>query len=175
MKSCPPGLMAALALELSTLPREKSEYLKNISSVLAWDTSTLTVIRKTRTGIHTGWTFWFSTAPYGTKAYLDRTLIFLRGCAGTSDRRERKATPSGVFDWTQSGQSRAWGDPNQRFRNIQKDIPKTLLAYVAYPRRIPPPLYLRPQAGEIAGNSVRMALLEVLVIGTPSVNIFSLG
>ncbi len=48
-----------------------------------------------------------------------------------SDQRERKATPSGVFDWTQSGQSGAWGDPNQRFRNIQKDIPKTLLAYVS--------------------------------------------
>ena len=45
--------------------------------------------------------------------------------------RERKATPSGVFDWTQSGQSGAWGNPNQRFRNIQKDIPKTLLAYVS--------------------------------------------
>ncbi|NBI84208.1 hypothetical protein D3Z48_19530 [Clostridiaceae bacterium] len=30
-----------------------------------------------------------------------------------------KATPSGVFDWTQSGQSRALGDPNQRLRNPQ--------------------------------------------------------
>jgi len=29
----------------------------------------------------------------------------LRGCAGGSDRRERKATPKGVFDWTLSGQS----------------------------------------------------------------------
>ncbi|ANU45218.1 hypothetical protein ADH76_29610 [Enterocloster clostridioformis] len=48
-----------------------------------------------------------------------------RRCSGAV-----KATPSGVFDWTQSGQSRAWGAPNQRFRNIQKDIPKTLLAYV---------------------------------------------
>lgn len=36
-----------------------------------------------------------------------------------------------MFDWTQSGQSGAWGNPNQRFRNIQKDIPKTLLAYVS--------------------------------------------
>ncbi|MDE7219721.1 MAG: hypothetical protein K2O45_08890 [Oscillospiraceae bacterium] len=48
-----------------------------------------------------------------------------------SDRRERKSHVAGVFDWTQSGQSGAWGDPNQRFRNIQKDIPKTLLAYVS--------------------------------------------
>ena len=39
-----------------------------------------------------------------------------------------KATPNDVFDWTQSGRSGAWGDPNQRFRNVQKDIPKTLLA-----------------------------------------------
>lgn len=42
-----------------------------------------------------------------------------------------KSHAEGVFDWTQSGQSGAWGDPNQRFRNIQKDIPKTLLAYVS--------------------------------------------
>jgi hypothetical protein len=47
------------------------------------------------------------------------------------DQREQKATPSGVFDWTPSGQSGVWGNPNQRFRNIQKDIPKTLLAYVS--------------------------------------------
>ena len=40
-----------------------------------------------------------------------------------------KTMPSGVFDWAQSGQSGAWEDPKQRFRNIQKDIPKTLLAY----------------------------------------------
>ena len=45
------------------------------------------------------------------------------------DQREQKATPSGVFDWTPSGQSGVWGNPNQRFRNIQKDILKTLLAY----------------------------------------------
>ena len=54
-----------------------------------------------------------------------------------------KATPSGVFDWTQSGQSGAWGDPNQRFRNIQKDIPKTLLAYVCLRLR-PPQLSALP-------------------------------
>ena len=47
-----------------------------------------------------------------------------------SDRRERKATPSGVFDWTQSGRSGAWGNPNQRFMDIQKNIHETLLAYV---------------------------------------------
>jgi hypothetical protein len=40
-----------------------------------------------------------------------------------SDRRERKATPSGVFDWTQSGQSGAWGDPNGRIGKSEKDIP----------------------------------------------------
>ena len=42
-----------------------------------------------------------------------------------------KSHAEGVFDGTQSGQSGAWGDTNQRFRNIQKDIPKTLLAYVS--------------------------------------------
>jgi len=53
----------------------------------------------------------------------ERAFPFLRGCAGMSDRRERKATPSGVFDWTQSGQSGAWGDPNGRIGKSEKDIP----------------------------------------------------
>ena len=59
-----------------------------------------------------------------------------------SDRRERKSHAAGVFDWTQSGQSGAWGDPNQRFRNIQKDIPKTLLAYVCGTPNSPSPAFL---------------------------------
>ena len=42
-----------------------------------------------------------------------------------------KATPSGVFDWTRSGQSGAWGNPNKAFRDSQKDIPKHCLAYVS--------------------------------------------
>ena len=37
------------------------------------------------------------------------------------------ATPSGVFDWTQSGQSGAWGNPNKAHREIQKDIPMPCL------------------------------------------------
>ena len=53
----------------------------------------------------------------------ERAFPFLRGCAGMSDRRERKATPSGVFDWTQCGQSGAWGDPNGRIGKSEKDIP----------------------------------------------------
>ena len=57
---------------------------------------------------------------------------FLRGCAGTSDRRERKSHAEDVFGWTRSERSGAWGNPNQCFRNIQKDIPKTLLAYVSF-------------------------------------------
>ena len=40
-----------------------------------------------------------------------------------SDRRERKATPSGVFDWTLCGQSGAWGNPNERIGKSEKDIP----------------------------------------------------
>ena len=35
--------------------------------------------------------------------------------AGTSDRREQKATPLGVFDWTQSDQSRGLGDHQPAF------------------------------------------------------------
>ena len=37
------------------------------------------------------------------------------------------ATPSGVFDWTQSGQSGAWGNLNKAHREIQKDIPMPCL------------------------------------------------
>jgi hypothetical protein len=40
-----------------------------------------------------------------------------------SDRRERKATPSGVFDWTLCGQSGAWGNLNERIGKSEKDIP----------------------------------------------------
>lgn len=32
------------------------------------------------------------------------------------------ATPSGVFDWTLSGQSGAWGSPNKRAAISEKDI-----------------------------------------------------
>ena len=41
------------------------------------------------------------------------------------------ATPSGVFDWTQSGQSGAWGNPNKAHREIQKDIPMPCLPTLA--------------------------------------------
>ena len=37
------------------------------------------------------------------------------------------ATPSGVFDQTQSGRSGAWGNPNKTHREIQKDIPMPCL------------------------------------------------
>ena len=56
----------------------------------------------------------------------ERAFPFLRGCAGMSDRRERKATPSGVFDWTQSGQSGAWGTPTGVLEN-----PKRIFQYIA--------------------------------------------
>ena len=37
------------------------------------------------------------------------------------------AAPTGAFDWTQSGQSGAWGNPNKRHRNIENDIPMPCL------------------------------------------------
>ncbi len=52
-----------------------------------------------------------------------------RGRFFSAGHAKHGATPSGVFDWTQSDQSRAWGFSQPAFRNIQKDIPETLLAY----------------------------------------------
>ena len=52
---------------------------------------------------------------------------FLRGCARMSDQRERDAAPQGVFDWTQSGQSGAWGNPNKLHGDIENDIPMPCL------------------------------------------------
>ena len=86
---------------------------------------------------------------------LDRrgcALYFLRGCAGTSDRRERKATPSGVFDWTLCGQSGAWGNPNERIGISEKDIP---IHCSPFPSQ--PPLSLLPQAFE-DGKALRVYL-----------------
>ena len=37
------------------------------------------------------------------------------------------AAPTGAFDWTQSGQSGAWGNPNKLHRNIENDIPMPCL------------------------------------------------
>ena len=37
------------------------------------------------------------------------------------------ATPSGVFGWTQSGQSGAWGYPNKLHGDIENDIPMPCL------------------------------------------------
>ena len=53
-----------------------------------------------------------------------------------ADVRERatagrdKATPNGVFDRPRERPVRGLGGAQQAFRNIQKDIPETLLAYV---------------------------------------------
>lgn len=47
----------------------------------------------------------------------------MRGCAGGSDRRERKATPIGVFGQTRKRTPGAWGNPNKRAGISQKDIP----------------------------------------------------
>ena len=44
-----------------------------------------------------------------------------------ADHAKHGATPSGVFDWTQSGQSGAWGNPNKLHRNIENDIPMPCL------------------------------------------------
>ena len=44
-----------------------------------------------------------------------------------SDQREREAAPQGVFDWTQSGQSGAWGYPNKLHGDIENDIPMPCL------------------------------------------------
>ncbi len=47
---------------------------------------------------------------------------FLRGCAGVSDLRERKATPSGVFDSLQKRAVRGLGCPQQAIGISVKDI-----------------------------------------------------
>ena len=57
----------------------------------------------------------------------ERADYFLRGCAGMSDRRERKSHAEGVFDRTQSVRSGAWGNPNKLHRNIENDIPMPCL------------------------------------------------
>ena len=67
----------------------------------------------------------------------ERAFPFLRGCAGMSDRRERKATPSGVFDWMRSGQSGAWGNPNERIGKSEKDIPIHCSPFPSEPRQFP--------------------------------------
>ena len=40
------------------------------------------------------------------------------------------AAPTGAFDWTQSGQSGAWGNPNKLHRNIENDIPMPCLPMI---------------------------------------------
>ena len=37
------------------------------------------------------------------------------------------AAPTGAFDWTQSNQAGAWGNPNKLHRNIENDIPMPCL------------------------------------------------
>ena len=63
-------------------------------------------------------------------------IYFLRGCAGGSDRRERKATPKGVFGRTRRRTPGAWGNPNKRAGISQKDIPAhclpTLLLFACH-------------------------------------------
>ncbi len=45
-------------------------------------------------------------------------------------RQSGTATPKGVFDWQHKRPVWDLGEPQQAFRNIQKDIPETLLVYV---------------------------------------------
>ncbi len=48
-------------------------------------------------------------------------------------RQSGTATPKDVFDWRRKRPVRGLGEPQQAFRNIQKDIPETLLAHVTIP------------------------------------------
>ena len=48
-----------------------------------------------------------------------RASVLREGPAGHA---KHGATPSGVFDWTRSGQSGAWGNPNKRAAISEKDI-----------------------------------------------------
>lgn len=66
----------------------------------------------------------------------ERAFPFLRGCAGMSDRRERKATPSGVFDWTQSGQSGAWRNHN-KLSQAFREMPGKSLCCIKTARPLP--------------------------------------
>ena len=61
----------------------------------------------------------------------ERADYFLRGCAGMSDRRERKSHAEGVFDRTQSVRSGAWVNPNKLHRNIENDIPMPCLLSIS--------------------------------------------
>ena len=47
----------------------------------------------------------------------------LSGCAGGSDRRQRKATPKGVFGRTRRRTAWGLGKPQQASRKSEKDIP----------------------------------------------------
>ena len=52
-----------------------------------------------------------------------RRPSLLRGCAGRSDRRERTATPKGVFGRTRRRTAWGLGEPQQASRKSEKDIP----------------------------------------------------
>ena len=50
-------------------------------------------------------------------------VSLLSGCAGGSDRRQRKATPKGVFGRTRRRTAWGLGKPQQASRKSEKDIP----------------------------------------------------
>ena len=57
----------------------------------------------------------------------DQTLIFPRGCAETSDLRERESHAVRRVRPDALRPVRGLGEPQQAHRNIQKDIPMTCL------------------------------------------------